>query len=41
MYLEELGLIFSDFEKSMNHIYWQSGSPVITDTGNENIIRQR
>jgi hypothetical protein len=24
-----------------NQVYWQSGSPVITDTGNENIISQR
>ena len=24
-----------------NRVYWQSGSPVITDTGNENVISQR
>jgi hypothetical protein len=24
-----------------NQVYWQSGSPVITNTGNENIIQQR
>jgi hypothetical protein len=24
-----------------NQVYWQSGSPVITNTGNENIISQR
>jgi hypothetical protein len=24
-----------------NQVYWQSGSPIITDTGNENIISQR
>lgn len=24
-----------------NQVYWQAGSPLITDTGNENIIKQR